>query len=73
MLLHMCIRGISGLRGIPELTKALMNLDDDIDEKEIEEAEKAANFAQKELEKGFPLLHAHFIVSLMGSYRNINA
>lgn len=81
-LLHLSMRGISGLRGMPGLLKlvppwsqtvTMRDLAESVsDEKtkkakrDLETAEARANFAEKESESGFPILHAHTLVGLWG-------
>jgi hypothetical protein len=72
------MRGISGLRGVPEAIKVLREVYDQKEQKEkeesparelipLEEAQAIADFAQSEVDKGFPILHAHALVGLWGT------
>jgi hypothetical protein len=66
--LHLSIKGISGLRGMPGLVEALADLDEDMpgeeESREIEIAKKEAELAHREVDSGFPLLHSHATVAL---------
>ncbi len=69
-LLEISIRGITVLTRMPKLAKELAGWTSKTDEEDkaaIEEAERVAEFANKEIESGFPLLHAHTLVGLWGA------
>lgn len=68
-ILHLSMKGISGLQGIPRLIKAIAKVEEDKepDAQQIERARKEADFAKREIERGFPLLHAYTIVALWGA------
>lgn len=72
-LLHLSMRGVSGLRGMPRLVAALKPFETDEDDaeprrKSLEDAKQTAEFANKECESGFPLLHAHTLVGIWGAF-----
>jgi len=77
--LMLAIKGISGIRGIPKIIKALAiiksetgKLDDEdikrlgLAKEEADLAQREADLAQREVDKGFPLLHAQALISLWG-------
>lgn len=68
-ILHLSMKGISGLQGIPRLIRAIAKVEEDKepDAQQIERARKEADFAKREIERGFPLLHAYTIVALWGA------
>jgi len=54
------------LRGVPRLVAAVADIkkeDETIKRTMVEKAEADAAFAQREIERGFPLLHAHALVA----------
>jgi hypothetical protein len=66
-LLHMSMRGISSLQGLPRMISAIAGVEEaDPDETatKLAAAEKHAAFAQREVETGFPVLHANAALSL---------
>ena len=70
----MSMQGIGALRGMPGLIKALKAFPSHEDQEAtsevhvtLEEATRHAEFAQKEFDAGFPLLHAHTLVGLWGA------
>jgi hypothetical protein len=76
-LLHLSIRGIAGRRGMPKVLKALSAakafLGDEGGEEEdadpeaaMRRAEAEAELAQREVDHGFPALHAQALVRLWG-------
>ena len=74
-VLQMSIQGISQLAKSAPLAEALSDLEKLYtaqgeagrwEQVDVEEAKLVAGFAQKELDRGFPILHAHSIVSLWG-------
>src|ERR1700731_2179596 len=74
-LLQMSIKGVSGLRGMPSIIEVLAKVEamdpDDGQPKHrfpIEQANEFAQFAQKEIDSGFPLLHAHTLVGIWGAF-----
>jgi hypothetical protein len=66
------MQGISVLRAMPKIQQALMKVNDTReDEKEnlkLASAKEAAEFANKECESGFPLMHAHTVVGCWGAF-----
>jgi hypothetical protein len=74
-LLHLSMRGISSLRGMPGLIEALADFrsedaDNPVNDERYEPLELAkadALFAEKEYAAGFPLLHAHTLVGVRGA------
>src|ERR1022692_3432671 len=73
-LLYMSMQAIGALRGMPRLIKALKAFPSHEDQEAtskvyvtVEEATRRAEFAQKEFDAGFPLLHAHTLVGLWGA------
>lgn len=62
-LLHLAMYGIEFLIGIPDAMEVVQDNDKDL----IEEAQARAELAKREVERGFPLLHAHTVVSLWGA------
>jgi hypothetical protein len=64
-LLHLAIRGITGLLAIPGLTEALARFPfSGTSTEEIEHAKVTADFAQREVSTGFPVLHAQAVIAL---------
>src|SRR5712691_8859916 len=67
-------RGISVLRGMPRVIKAIAKAKDTEDTpdtaEQIESAEKEAALAQRELDKDFPVLHGLAVVALWSWLEN---
>jgi hypothetical protein len=67
-VIHLSIRGISGLRGFPKLAEAIANLDKTQNaedaKKRIAEAHRTADLAKREMDTGFPVLHSQAVVNL---------
>lgn len=66
-LLHLSMKGISMVRGVPKAIEALAMVDDDDGgnvQTRIETAKKEAELAQREVSEGFPLLHAQATIAL---------
>ena len=69
-LLHLAMAGISGIRRMPRLIGAVADLDESNNEPErtphshVEMAKAEAALADAECNAGFPLLHAHALVSV---------
>lgn len=66
-VVHLSMRGISGLRGVPGLVKALAKVEDEHSEKakqRLEDADRTAELAKREVETGFPVLHSQAVVNL---------
>lgn len=64
---RLCISGISALRAMPGVVKALVNSHDDTDpdnERRLRGARKAADLAYREFETDFPLLRALTAIAL---------
>ena len=72
VILVLAVKGISGIRGIPKIIKVVAEVESetgklgDEDIKRLKFAKKEADLAQREVVKGFPLLHAQALVSLWG-------
>lgn len=74
-LLHLCMEGITGISRVVPLAEALADLDrfdkpgidPDLLEESVEEQRMRARLAQAEIDKGFPLLHAHTVVGVWGA------
>ena len=73
-LLYMSMQAIGALRGMPRLIKALEAFPSYEGQEAtskvhltLEEATRHAEFAEKEVDEGFPLLHAHTLVGLWGA------
>lgn len=70
-LLHMSMQGISMLRGVPQAMEVLAEVDQEGPEARnpsaLQDARLQAEFAQAEIHRGFPLLHAHAVISLYGA------
>ena len=72
VILVLAIKGISGIRGIPELFKVVAKIRsktgklEDEDIQKLKLAKEEADLAQREVDKGFPLLHAQALISLWG-------
>jgi hypothetical protein len=64
-LLRISTRGIAGLRGIPELIRALAGANDHSPSKgDLDAAIKDAETAEREISEGFPLLHQYATLGL---------
>lgn len=73
-ILHVCMRGLDHISRSPALVKALIDLDrldlrnrgfDEVEAgKRLEQVNEEARFAEAEASAGFPILHAHAVVSL---------
>ncbi|GAA0593130.1 hypothetical protein [Actinomadura livida] len=66
-LIHLTHEGFHGLILRPELFDAIFDDADEGKAKRVADAKRKADLAQKEKEKGFPLLHAHALVGAWGS------
>ena len=78
-LLHMSIRGICTFMAMPNVVRVLKEADDTVPppeearlkeeeyQRDLELANARADFARKEQDKGFPLLHAHALVGAWGA------
>ena len=74
-ILDLSIRGISMIRGVPSIFKAISKAEPE-DEKyssidAIEQAKELAEMAQREVDKEFPLLHSQALVTLWGSLESL--
>ena len=73
--MHLSIRGIPMLRGTPDIIEALALAQDQLSEPStehrIEVAKKEAELAQREVDEGFPFLHAQGTVALWGALENV--
>ena len=66
-LLHLSMSGISMIRGVPKIVEVLAKVEEDSGEharQKIENAKREADLAQKEVDEGFPLLHAQTTIAL---------
>ena len=63
-VLHMSMSGIAMFRARPQAIRALGEYHGKLDAEELARAEKEGEFAQKEIDNGFPLLHQQATVSL---------
>jgi hypothetical protein len=73
-LLHLCINGISVLRGVPRIIHALNVITEQEDENshtKLDAAKKEAELAQREMDEDFPLLHAQFTILLWSSLESL--
>lgn len=70
-ILRLSMKGISMIRAVPKAVEALAKVNADEQNTTYEErfryAKEEAELAQKEVDSGFPLLHAQAVVSLWGS------
>ncbi|SRR6266478_1764195 len=75
-LLHLSMRGIGMLTGMPGIFEALIETDEAKDgdsakeklKKDLVEAKDEGKLAAEECAKGFPLLHAHTLVATWGAF-----
>ncbi len=73
-VLRLCIDGLMSVASSVPLVEALANLDkfekDDFDSdasaRHVDSARRRAEFAQHEIDRGFPILHAHALVAIWG-------
>lgn len=63
-LLHLAIQGIARTTVLPELSSALEKFTGERSQAEKEQVSKVAELAKREVERGFPLLHAQAAISL---------
>jgi hypothetical protein len=79
-LLHLAVRGIAVLRRMPRVVEVLhrLNAEDESPDPERDKAQEAfvrakreASFAEREVDGGFPLLHAQAVVTLWGSLEDL--
>jgi len=66
-VVRLSARGIAMLRGMPNLLEALELLSDEADDQEaadVEAAKREAKLAEREVDTGFPVLHAWAVVGL---------
>jgi hypothetical protein len=70
-LLHATMRGISTLRAMPKIQAILMKVKDsqesEEENKKLAQTKDVAEFAKRECELGFPLMHAHTVVGCWGA------
>src|SRR5690349_4423766 len=71
-LMRLSCRGISVLRAMPQLAEAVANAtlvvcEEDRQKVNLEDIEKEAKMAQREVDEGFPLLHAFAALSIWAS------
>jgi hypothetical protein len=73
-LLELSMRGISVLRAMPQALQAIDEARPPSDikgaEARLQAAQRRAEFAEAEVDAGFPLLHAHAAISLWGDLEN---
>ena len=65
-VLHLSIQGLSLITRMPPLARVLTKFIPEQDQ-DLKETEACAKFAQEEIDKGFPILHAHALTSLWGA------
>ena len=72
-VLHLSVSGISMLRGRHEAIKVLSEVDEEstVTEKELEDAAKERDLAQREVDNGFPLLYEQATVALWSSLESL--
>jgi hypothetical protein len=66
-LLHLSMRGISMIRAVPKVIEALAQAeghDGGEGRQRVQDAEREAELARREVSEGFPLLHAHTAIAL---------
>lgn len=65
-MVYVSTNGISMLRGMPRVVEALVPFEEMVGKSEVdlEFAKKTADLAQREVEEGFPLLHAWAVVAV---------
>lgn len=66
-VVHLSARGISMLRGTPMIIEVLMKVEGDSSgskKAQLDNARKEADLAQREVDSGFPVLHAWAIIGL---------
>jgi len=66
-LIDLSIKGISMLRGVPKIVEVLAKVERGSakeDDYSVRRAKKAAKLAQREVDEGFPLLHAQATIAL---------
>lgn len=66
-LLHLSMRGISVLRGMPRIVVVIAKVESDDSEdtaRRLDSARKEADLAQREVNEGFPLLTAQTVIAL---------
>jgi len=66
-LLNLSMKGISMLRGVPKIVQVLAKVEQDFGEEahgRLESAKKEAELAHREINDGFPLLHAQTTIML---------
>lgn len=76
-VLHLSIQGLTQITRSVEMVEALMKYEEVSEErlspeeenKRLERAKEQAAFAQAEMEKGFPVVHAHAVVGLWEPWR----
>lgn len=79
VLLHLAMQGIATLTTLPQLMEALvpfgaildLNGESDQPKATAERAKAIAQFAQREVDSGFPLLHAHAAIALWVSIEDV--
>ena len=75
-MLHLTMRGISELRGIPNFLEVVQKLSTEDSDTEhagsrLERAKKEAKLAETEVANGFPLLHAQASIALWGALESL--
>lgn len=76
-ILHLSTRGISVLRAMPQVVEAIAQAkphessDGEDPQARLERAKKEADLAQREVDRGFPLLHSQAVISLWGSLEDV--
>ncbi len=69
--LHLSMRGLGQITLLPEIIKVLAEVDMEMDDeesshvtKDIQYAERDADWVDQEISKGFPILHSHSVVGI---------
>jgi len=74
-LLHISMRGISAVTGMPQALKVLADIDqkttDEETRRRLDQAKQEAELAQQEIDRDFPLLHAQAAVSLWSALEGL--
>ena len=73
-LMHLRMRGIATLQARPYMVKAVAFAEDTLaepsTERDIQETELEAELAKREVDEGFPILHAQATVALWAALEN---
>lgn len=74
-VLRLCLQGLSQISKLPALAEAIANVEKEDDnepfsaeqQQHLDETAEMAAFAAREIESGFPTLHAHTVIALWGA------